>query len=51
MVLFQDNLGKTVKGKTSVDLGGFGMQWHQLDHMQTVCNQQYQSTEGQNPAE
>jgi len=32
------------KGKTSLDLNeavkrlwGFGMQWHQLDHMQTIC--------------
>ena len=31
------------KGKTSLDLnearddGGFVMQWHQLDHMQTIC--------------
>jgi len=31
------------KGKTSLDLneakdnGGLGMQWHQLDHMQTIC--------------
>jgi len=31
------------KGKTSLDLsqawddGDFGMQWHQLDHMQTIC--------------
>ena len=31
------------KGETSLDLndarddGGFGWQWHQLDHMQTIC--------------
>ena len=31
------------KGETSLDLnearhvGGFWMQWHQLDHMQTIC--------------
>jgi len=30
------------KGKTSLDLNearmmGFGMKWHQLDHMQTIC--------------
>jgi len=31
------------KGKTSLDLneatdnGVFGIQWHQLDHMQTIC--------------
>ena len=28
------------KGKTSLDLKdmmGFGVQWHQLDHMQTIC--------------
>ena len=31
------------KGKTSLafneatDNGGFGMQWHQLNHMQTIC--------------
>jgi len=36
-------VSKYQKGKTSLDLneakddGGFGMQWHQLDHMQTIC--------------
>jgi len=36
-------LSRYHKGKTSLDLnearddGGFGMQWHQLDHMQTIC--------------
>jgi len=26
------------KGKTSLDLNGvLGWQWHQLDHMQTIC--------------
>jgi len=34
------------KGKTNLDLnearddGGFGIQWHQLDHMQTICSTQ-----------
>jgi len=42
--LFQDNLGKRYqKGKTGLDLnearddGVLGMQWHQLDHTQTIC--------------
>jgi len=36
-------LSRYQKGKTSLDLnearddGGFGMEWHQLDHMQTIC--------------
>jgi len=36
-------VGRFQKGKTSLDLndarddGGLGWQWHQLDHMQTVC--------------
>jgi len=45
------------KGKTSLDLneardyGVLGWQWHQLDHMQTICtslqtDNQCQSTEG-----
>jgi len=41
---FHDNLGKPVQdSKTSLNLnearddGDFGMQWHQLDHMQTIC--------------
>jgi len=41
--LFQDNLSKLVPGKTSLDLNDardnqvLGSQWHQLDHMQTIC--------------
>jgi len=41
--LFQDNLGKPVLPKTSLDLNEarddwvLGWQWHQLDHMQTIC--------------
>jgi len=44
---FQDNLGKPLgayqKGKISLDLnearddGVLGRQWHQLNHMQTIC--------------
>jgi len=36
-------LSRYHKGKTSLDLnearddGGFRKQWHQLDHMQTIC--------------
>jgi len=43
-VCFHDNLGKPVpEGKTSLDLNEakddevLGRQWHQLDHMQTIC--------------
>jgi len=44
--LSQDNVGKPAyqKGKTSLDLnearddGVWGMQWHQLDHMQTILH-------------
>jgi len=40
--LFREYLGKPVpEGKTSLDLNEaremMGMQWRQLDHMQTVC--------------
>jgi len=43
-VCFNDDLGKPVpEGKTSLDLNEakddevLGWQWHQLDHMQTIC--------------
>jgi len=39
----QPGLARYQKGKTSLDLneardfGVFGYQWHQLEHMQTIC--------------
>ena len=42
LLLHLFNVSRFQKGKTSLDLneardGVFGLQWHQLDHMQTVC--------------
>ena len=39
-VCFQDNLGKPVPDSgfnSGKSWWGFGMPWHQLDHMQTIC--------------